>query len=238
MNNTACGKVVSASWLSGVHIFQNVLRMPATKCRAKALLSTYLPHLTVVTIFHSMTFISYLKPVSDTSSVLDLLVSVTYTLSSATQLFLVVLFAASEFFILMAMSFDCYAAICLPVTYEFLMKPRASGKMVDASWLRGGLLGILFSALIFSLPFCGSNVVQHFLCDVLPPMKIICSDHSAIDVIMTFGITISIFGYLKPPSHSSSMFDLLMSVFYVRHHAPALKFLIYSLRNQDMNAAL
>ncbi|XP_038597647.1 olfactory receptor 14A2-like [Tachyglossus aculeatus] len=64
--------------ISYVCIFRAVLRMPAAEGRAKAF-STCLPHLGVVTIFLSTAFISYLKPVSDSSSVLDLLVSVLYT---------------------------------------------------------------------------------------------------------------------------------------------------------------
>ncbi|XP_038599379.1 olfactory receptor 14A16-like [Tachyglossus aculeatus] len=61
-----------------VRIFQAVLRMPATEGRAKAF-STCLPHLGVLTVFFSTAVISYLKPVSDSPSTLDLLVSVFYT---------------------------------------------------------------------------------------------------------------------------------------------------------------
>ncbi|XP_038597825.1 olfactory receptor 14A16-like [Tachyglossus aculeatus] len=63
--------------ISYVRIFGAVLRMPAAEGRAKAF-STCLPHLGVVTTFLYTAFISYLKPVSDSSSVLDLLVSVLY----------------------------------------------------------------------------------------------------------------------------------------------------------------
>ncbi|XP_038598254.1 olfactory receptor 14A2-like [Tachyglossus aculeatus] len=65
-------------FVSYVRIFHAVLRMPATEGRAKAF-STCLPHLGVFTVFLSTAAISYLKPVSDFPSTLDLLVSVFYT---------------------------------------------------------------------------------------------------------------------------------------------------------------
>ncbi|XP_038599065.1 olfactory receptor 14A16-like [Tachyglossus aculeatus] len=64
--------------ISYVRIFLAVLRMPATEGLAKAF-STCMPHLIVVTIFLSTGAIVYLKPVSDSPSTLDLLMSVLYT---------------------------------------------------------------------------------------------------------------------------------------------------------------
>ncbi|XP_038598629.1 olfactory receptor 14A2-like [Tachyglossus aculeatus] len=64
--------------VSYVRIFQAVLRMPASEGRAKAF-STCLPHLAVTTLFFSSAAFSTLHPPSDSSSALDLLVSVFYT---------------------------------------------------------------------------------------------------------------------------------------------------------------
>ncbi|XP_038599352.1 olfactory receptor 14K1-like, partial [Tachyglossus aculeatus] len=69
--------------ISYVRIFQAVLRMPATESRAKAF-STCLPHLAVVTIFLATAAIAYLKPVPDSPSTPDLLVSVFYTIVTPT----------------------------------------------------------------------------------------------------------------------------------------------------------
>ncbi|XP_038598301.1 olfactory receptor 14K1-like, partial [Tachyglossus aculeatus] len=104
-------------------------------------------------------------------------------LGCASQLFLVVLFAASEICVLTAMSYDRYAAICSPLRYVLIMNKTACMHMAAASWLSGGLLGVLFSASTFSLTFCGSNAVQQFFCDVPPLLKISCSEvHIVIDV--------------------------------------------------------
>ncbi|XP_038599005.1 LOW QUALITY PROTEIN: olfactory receptor 14A16-like [Tachyglossus aculeatus] len=109
-------------------------------------------------------------------------------LGCVSQLFLLVLFAASEFFLLTAMSYDRYAAICSPLRYELIMNKTACVCILAASWLSGGLFGILFSASTFSLTFCGSNAVQQFFCDVPPLLKISCSEvHIAIDVSVAAG---------------------------------------------------
>ncbi|XP_038598647.1 olfactory receptor 14A16-like [Tachyglossus aculeatus] len=62
---------------SYARIFSAVLRMPSAEGRSKAF-STCLPHLVVVTLFLTSGFFSYLKPISDSPSALDLLVSVFY----------------------------------------------------------------------------------------------------------------------------------------------------------------
>ncbi|XP_038601628.1 olfactory receptor 14A2-like [Tachyglossus aculeatus] len=64
--------------ISYVRIFHAVLKMPASESRAKAF-STCLPHLAVVTVFLSTGSFDHLKPVSDSPSTLDLLMSVFYT---------------------------------------------------------------------------------------------------------------------------------------------------------------
>ncbi|XP_038598717.1 olfactory receptor 14A16-like [Tachyglossus aculeatus] len=207
-------------------------------------------------------------------------------LGCAAQLFSVVLFAASEVFILTAMSYDRYAANCLPLRYEVVMNGRACGTMAAASWLTGGLLAVMCSAATFSLSFCGSNIVPQFFCDIPSLLKISCStDHVAVDVSVTAGavlgfpgfilvifsyvrifravlrmpaaegrakafstclphlavvtifISAAAFVYLKPSSESSSIVDLLVSVFY-SVVPPVLNPLIYSLRNRDVKAAM
>ncbi|XP_054984487.1 olfactory receptor 14J1-like [Sorex araneus] len=63
---------------SYVHIFSSVLRMPSAEGRAKAF-STCLPHLVVVILFVSTGTFEFLKPHSDTPSVLDILLTIFYT---------------------------------------------------------------------------------------------------------------------------------------------------------------
>ncbi|XP_055988372.1 olfactory receptor 14J1-like [Sorex fumeus] len=63
---------------SYMHIFSSVLRMPSAEGRAKAF-STCLPHLAIVTLFISTSAFEFLKPHSDTPNVLDILLTILYT---------------------------------------------------------------------------------------------------------------------------------------------------------------
>ncbi|XP_049711079.1 olfactory receptor 14A16-like [Elephas maximus indicus] len=74
--------------ISYIHIFSTILRIPSRGGRSKAF-STCLPHLTVVTIFlfsvFFFFFFAYLRPLPESPSPLDLLVSVFYTMVPPTM---------------------------------------------------------------------------------------------------------------------------------------------------------
>nr|XP_060639219.1 olfactory receptor 14A16-like [Anolis sagrei ordinatus] len=62
-----------------VHIFTAVMRFPAGQGRKRAF-STCLPHLTVFSVFIFTSYLAYYKPVSDSSSLLDLAVTMIYSM--------------------------------------------------------------------------------------------------------------------------------------------------------------
>ncbi|XP_023447145.1 olfactory receptor 14A2-like [Dasypus novemcinctus] len=105
------------------------------------------------------------------------------------QVFLVIFFAGSEVFILTAMSYDRYVAICHPLHYGIMMSRGVCVRMAAASWCFGGFFGSLYSSGTFSLSFCGSRNVPQFFCDVPSLLKISCSKtHITIDVSVAIGI--------------------------------------------------
>lgn len=114
------------------------------------------------------------------------------------QVFLVVLFACAELSLLTVMSFDRYVAICRPLHYQDIMKKGACEQMVAASWLSGVLSGFLNTSVTFSLPFCRSNFVHQFFCEIPSLLKLSCSDKyfaeiGAIIVTTSLGILCFIF---------------------------------------------
>ncbi|KAM9642287.1 olfactory receptor 14A16-like [Trichechus inunguis] len=102
-------------------------------------------------------------------------------LGCASQLFLVIFFAATEYALLIVMSYDRYAAICLPLQYETIMNRGACVQMVTASWLSGCGYGSLHVAGTFSANFCGSNVVHQFFCDVPSLLTLACSEEHILE---------------------------------------------------------
>uniref|UniRef100_F7CAH7 Olfactory receptor n=1 Tax=Monodelphis domestica TaxID=13616 RepID=F7CAH7_MONDO len=119
--------------------------------------------------------------------------SISY-LGCVLQLFLVILFAGSEISILTVMSYDRYVAICQPLHYETIMIKGSCVKMAVASWFSGGVVGTMYSASTFSLPFCGSREIHQFFCDVPSLLRISCSEkHIVVYVSVAIGLGLGIF---------------------------------------------
>ncbi|XP_011825446.1 olfactory receptor 6C74 [Macaca thibetana thibetana] len=102
----------------------------------------------------------------------------------AAQLFFTILLGATEFFLLAAMSFDRYVAICKPLHYTTIMSSRVCNLLVFASWMAGFL--IIFPPLLMGLQldFCAANTVDHFFCDVSPVLQLSCTDTNVIELMM------------------------------------------------------
>ncbi|VCW67447.1 unnamed protein product [Gulo gulo] len=98
------------------------------------------------------------------------------TLGCAFQLLFMTSFAAGEVLVLTAMSYDHYVAICCPLNYEVTMNVGACVLMAGVSWSIGGLFGALYTAGTFFMPFCGSNVIPQFFCEVSSLLRISCPE--------------------------------------------------------------
>uniref|UniRef100_A0A8C4Y5S8 G-protein coupled receptors family 1 profile domain-containing protein n=1 Tax=Gopherus evgoodei TaxID=1825980 RepID=A0A8C4Y5S8_9SAUR len=75
------------------------------------------------------------------------------------------------------MSFDQYLAICKPLHNSSLMNTRICLQLLAAgSWLNGCLASAIFVLFMSHLIFCGPNEIDHFYCDLIPLIKLSCSD--------------------------------------------------------------
>ncbi|XP_027715728.1 olfactory receptor 8K1-like isoform X1 [Vombatus ursinus] len=101
----------------------------------------------------------------------------------ATQLASFEVFIISELFILSAMAYDRYVAICKPLLYTIIMSDRVCLVLVAIPYLYSIFVALLVTVKIFILPFCRSNVIRHFFCDGLPLLSIICADTSEMESI-------------------------------------------------------
>ncbi|XP_055990202.1 olfactory receptor 4K2 [Sorex fumeus] len=199
------------------------------------------------------------------------------------QIFFLHLFTGTEIILLMAMSFDRYIAICKPLRYATIMSPRVCLALVVTAWTVGVMHAMSQVIFALSLPFCGSNEVDSFFCDLPVVFQLACVNtyvlglfmistsgiialscfillfnsyvivlltirqHSSggsskalstctahfIVVFMFFGPCIFI--YMWPLS--SFLVDKILSVFYTIF-TPILNPIIYTLRNQDVKAAI
>ncbi|XP_077170433.1 olfactory receptor 10A7-like [Paroedura picta] len=85
-------------------------------------------------------------------------------------------FGCAECFILAAMSYDRYVAICNPLYYATVINRTFCYKLLGGVWMIGIPVALLQAVWIFNLPFCGHNKVNHFFCDAPPVLKLVCTD--------------------------------------------------------------
>uniref|UniRef100_A0A8C4L8G7 Olfactory receptor n=1 Tax=Equus asinus asinus TaxID=83772 RepID=A0A8C4L8G7_EQUAS len=96
----------------------------------------------------------------------------------ATQLGSVVFFGTAEFFLLAAMAYDRFVAICSPLLYSTKMSTEVCVQLLVVAYIGGFLNACSFTICFYSLVFCGPNRVNHFFCDFAPLVELSCSDIS------------------------------------------------------------
>ncbi|XP_037363772.1 olfactory receptor 8D4-like [Talpa occidentalis] len=92
-----------------------------------------------------------------------------------TQFFFFCMFAVSECYMLAAMAYDRYVAICSPLLYNVIMSPRVCSLLVAGVFSVCCLYSMIFEGCLLTLDFCGSNVIKHYFCDIMPLIKLACS---------------------------------------------------------------
>ncbi|XP_036885595.1 olfactory receptor 2A2-like [Sturnira hondurensis] len=92
------------------------------------------------------------------------------------QTFLYLSFAAIECLILVAMSYDQYVAICHPLHYTVIMSWTVCTVLATMSWSCGFLQALINVLLLLRLPFCRSQEINHFFCEILSVLKLTCAD--------------------------------------------------------------
>ncbi|XP_008854314.1 olfactory receptor 5-like [Nannospalax galili] len=109
-----------------------------------------------------------------------------------TQLFLFISLIGTKCTLLASMAYDRYVAICCPLHYPLLMRPQVYWGLALSSWVGGLLVSVVKTTCIASLSYCGSNVVNHFFCDVSPLLNLSCT-HVALTELVDFISAIVIF---------------------------------------------
>ncbi|XP_020768919.2 olfactory receptor-like protein DTMT [Odocoileus virginianus] len=103
-----------------------------------------------------------------------------------TQMYFFLFFAGLEDFLLVAMAYDRYVAICFPLHYTTLMSPRLCLFLVVLPWVLATFHAMVHTLLMARLHFCEDNVIPHFFCDLSALLKLSCSDTGVNELVIFF----------------------------------------------------
>ncbi|XP_045412953.1 olfactory receptor 502-like [Lemur catta] len=109
-------------------------------------------------------------------------------LGCAIQLSSAAFFGTIECFILAAMAYDRFVAICNPLLYSTKMSTRICVQFLLVAHIAGVLNAISYTISFFSLFFCGPNRVNHFFCDFDPLIELSCSDASVLIAVSSLSV--------------------------------------------------
>ncbi|XP_044839683.1 olfactory receptor 5V1-like [Mauremys mutica] len=100
------------------------------------------------------------------------------------QIFLFILLAGNEAFILSAMAYDRYAAICDPLRYLERMSKGICVQLVSGAWAIGFFHALLNTVFSLKFHFCGPNQINHFSCELPPLLQLSCTDTLTNQVVL------------------------------------------------------
>uniref|UniRef100_G3W8V8 Olfactory receptor n=1 Tax=Sarcophilus harrisii TaxID=9305 RepID=G3W8V8_SARHA len=130
------------------------------------------------------------------------------------QLFFSCVVAYTECYLLAAMAYDRYVAICNPLLYSAAMSRSLCVGLVTGSYVAGFLNAIAHTANTFRLKFCGKNIIDHFFCDAPPLVKMSCTDTKVYEKVLLgvvgFTVLSSILAILI------SYFNILLAILRIR----------------------
>uniref|UniRef100_A0A5F8G4V9 Olfactory receptor n=1 Tax=Monodelphis domestica TaxID=13616 RepID=A0A5F8G4V9_MONDO len=119
------------------------------------------------------------------------------------QMHFFIVFTSLDNFLLTAMAYDRFVAICHPLHYTVIMSPRLCVLLFSLSWILSLLNSFLHSLMVMRLSFCKDHEIQHFFCDLDQVLKLSCSDtlinyifiYTAIGLLGIIPLTGIVFSY-------------------------------------------
>ncbi|XP_003253365.1 olfactory receptor 143-like [Nomascus leucogenys] len=128
-----------------------------------------------------------------------------------TQLFFFCFFVNSECYVLTAMAYDRYVAICKPLLYMITMSPQICSLLMFGSHVMGFAGTMVHTGCMMKLIFCDSNVINHYMCDIFPLLQLSCSSTYANELVMSVivGTVVIVSSLIILISYALVLFNIL-----------------------------
>ncbi|XP_057569788.1 olfactory receptor-like protein DTMT [Hippopotamus amphibius kiboko] len=102
------------------------------------------------------------------------------------QMYFYLFFGVLESFLLVAMAYDRYVAICFPLHYTTIMSPKLCLSLLALSWVLTTAHAMLHTLLMARLSFCADSVIPHFFCGTSTLLKLSCSNTRVNRLVILF----------------------------------------------------
>ncbi|XP_011947778.1 PREDICTED: olfactory receptor 5I1 [Cercocebus atys] len=115
----------------------------------------------------------------------------------ALQFYFFCTLADTESFILAAMAYDHYVAICNPLLYTVVMSRGICMWLIVLSYVGGNMSSLVHTSFAFILKYCDKNIINHFFCDLPPLLKLSCTDTTINEwLLSTYGSSVEIICFI------------------------------------------
>ncbi|XP_063158672.1 olfactory receptor 5P56-like [Candoia aspera] len=111
-----------------------------------------------------------------------------------------------ECLLLGVMAYDRYLAICCPLLYARAMSKFHQVLLATTCWITGFVFSVTYVVCTFRHSFCGSSLINHFMCELPVVLKLACGDTkitkaivsglSAFIVLIPLSIILSSYGFI------------------------------------------
>ncbi|XP_010828803.1 PREDICTED: olfactory receptor 8J2-like [Bison bison bison] len=123
-------------------------------------------------------------------------------------------FVVAEIFVLAAMAYDRYVAICSPLLYRVVVSPRICLLLEALIYIYSLTTALTVSSCVFSMSYCSSNAINHFYCDNVPLLALSCSDtYIPETAVFTFSGTNLFFSMIIV---LTSYFNIILAILRIR----------------------
>ncbi|XP_070343890.1 olfactory receptor 5D13-like [Equus asinus] len=86
------------------------------------------------------------------------------------------IFAVTETFMLAAMAYDPFVAVCNPLLYTTIMSQKLCVLLVAGSYSWGIVCALTLTYFLLALSYCESSIINNFICDYSVIVSVSCSD--------------------------------------------------------------
>ncbi|KAM9311426.1 olfactory receptor 2G3-like [Gastrophryne carolinensis] len=101
------------------------------------------------------------------------------------QMYIAALLGITECFLLVALGYDRYMAICFPLHYTMMINRASCLRIAAGTWVGGFVVPAFHVILIWNVDLCGNNVINHFFCEVPEILALACGNVTVVELMVS-----------------------------------------------------